>query len=70
MDDPRNRGAADGPNQTTYIVHNHDQGRITPLGLSSLRWSLAQDEQYHPHPSSSRYKTFTPFPAVERTTHH
>ena len=70
MDDPRNRGVANGPNRTTYIVHNHDQGRIIPSCSSSQWWSSAQDKQCHPRPSSGHYKTFTPFPAVERTTHH
>ena len=70
MDDPRNRGAADGPSQTTCIVQSHDQGWITPSGSSSQWWSSVQDEQCHPHPSSGRYRTFTLHPAVERTIHH
>ena len=70
MDDLRNRGAADGPSQTTYIVQSHDQGGITPLGSSSQWWSSVQNEQCHPRPSSGCYRTFTPLLAVERTTHH
>ena len=70
MDDPRNRGAADGPNQTTYIVQSHDQGWITPSRSSSQWWLSAQGEQCHPRPSSGHYRTFTPLLAIERTTHH